>query len=448
MRADVCVVGGGLAGLSAALKLRELGIGKVVVFEGKEELGGLLKTVSKGGFTFDAGGSHILFSKDAATLKEMLSLLGSNYLRHRRNTKIYYGGRFVKYPFENGLSDLPPEERYECLKDVVENYVRRVKGELPKPRNFLEWLRYVFGDAIAEKYLIPYNRKLWKTDLTEITLEWVGGRVPNPPIHDIMKAAVGLSVEGYTHQLNFYYPREGGIHALIEGLVKALKELGVEILTNSPVISVEKAGKVLRLNGGALAECGAVVHTAPLNDSWASLKDVLGGEAAKLRDLKGVSVAVVGLGVKGEAPPYHWIYFPQAEVPFHRVALLSNFSPRNAPPKHHTLIAEVSFRDEELLRGVKDSRLVKDVVEGLERVGLLNGDEALIEWGVWRWRNAYVLYNFRRAEVLKEVLPRLKEVGVFPHGRFGRWEYLNMDAVYRDSARVASEVIDYLRKAS
>ena len=136
------------------------------------------------------------------------SLLGDNVHRARRNNKIFYKGRYVKYPFENGLFDLEPQDRFECLYHYIKN-------DYPPPQtNFKEWIYHHFGKGLAEKYLIPYNEKIWNVPAEELGLEWVDGRVPKPPLEDVIKAAVGVETEGYTHQLYFNYPAHGGIESL------------------------------------------------------------------------------------------------------------------------------------------------------------------------------------------------------------------------------------------
>ena len=203
----IAIIGGGLAGLTAAYLLTKHNI-ETIIIEKRDELGGLLKTRTIRGYTFDIGGSHIIFSRNKEILNFILDLLGrNNLIKHKRNTKIYYKDRYIHYPFENGLYMLDPIERYECIKYLLETIIKREKGEIKKPQNFEEWIYYVFGKGIAEKYLIPYNIKIWKRDLREISLEWVGGRVPKPPIDDILKSAVGIPTEGYLHQLHFYYPK-------------------------------------------------------------------------------------------------------------------------------------------------------------------------------------------------------------------------------------------------
>lgn len=444
----VCVIGGGLAGLSAAYHIvkNEAPV-RVVILEASDRPGGLLKSECLSDYVFDVGGSHILFSKDQELLNEILNLLDVGYVRNYRNSKIYYRGTYVKYPFENGLWDLPPEERFECVWSALETYVKRIKGELREPTNFREWLPYVFGEGIAGRYLIPYNEKIWKTNLEEITLEWVEGRVPTPPLKDMVMSAVGINVEGYTHQLIFYYPSRGGIESLIRGILsRVLREGRAELYVRQAV------RKVLESSNGRLSvetdrmslDCDAVVYTAPLRRSRDVLSDLLGRLARELEKLKSISVAVVGLGVRGEVKPYHWIYLPDKNTLPHRVAVLSNFSKSNAPPGGASIIAEVSFSSEDLMNTLTDEELVRRVYDDVSSTGLLSNGAELEVSVVRRWRDAYIIYDKLRTPILESVSRELRKKGVFLHGRFGVWEYLNMDAVYSRSREVAEEVIKYL----
>ena len=106
---------------------------------------------------------------------------------------------------------LEKQDCYECLIDYLKN-------DFPEPTNLEEWGYHTFGRAIAEKYFLPYNRKIWKTEPREMSLDWVG-RVPRPPIEDVVKSALGIETEGYTHQLYFRYPLRGGFEALVRAIV-------------------------------------------------------------------------------------------------------------------------------------------------------------------------------------------------------------------------------------
>ena len=75
----VAVIGGGLAGLTAAVELASGGL-PVVLFESADELGGRAKTRAADGFSFNLG-PRALYVKGAG--KEILDRLGVTYRGHR-----------------------------------------------------------------------------------------------------------------------------------------------------------------------------------------------------------------------------------------------------------------------------------------------------------------------------------------------------------------------------
>ncbi len=83
------ILGGGLSGLTLARLLHEKG-DEVIVLEAEREYGGLCRSKKERGFTFDTGGSHIIFSRDAEVLTFMRRMIADNEQRNNRTTKIFY----------------------------------------------------------------------------------------------------------------------------------------------------------------------------------------------------------------------------------------------------------------------------------------------------------------------------------------------------------------------
>ncbi|MDD5172503.1 MAG: NAD(P)-binding protein, partial [Candidatus ainarchaeum sp.] len=251
------VLGGGISGLTFASL-----VSGAEVLEKETIAGGLMRSVKEDGYTFDLG-SHIIFSKNKETLGFMLGLLGQNVITHRRNTKIFYKGTKVKYPFENGLGDLPKQEAMECFDDYKAAYEKRENGELVPPRNFKEWMHYRFGKAITEKYLYPYNKKIWDYPPEKMDIFWVEGRVPQPPLEDVRKAAMGQESEGYTHQLNFYYPAKGGMQAVTDALVN---KIGNRLKTGFEAKKVRREDGKWVVEGPETRVYDRLVTTMHIND--------------------------------------------------------------------------------------------------------------------------------------------------------------------------------------
>ena len=424
----IAVLGGGLAGTAFAYEASRRGF-SVTLVEKEERLGGLLRSENIDGYVFDAGGSHILFSRDQRRMRFFLGLLGNNVVRHRRDARVYFDGKYVKYPFENGLYMLSPDFRYRALRDLLNKYVKHRCGEAENVSNFEEWIYATFGETIADSYLVPYNRKLWKRDLKQISLEWVGNRVPNPPLDDLLKTAVGINTEGYLHQLNFVYPRVGGIQELVNAFESRLRKNGnVELRLGQRVDAIDHRAKTIVLSNGETLQYDRVVSSLPLP------------EVARIAGLRGFphldynSLIVVGIGLRDtRLPRYHWVYFPDEETIFHRIAFLSNYSPFMAPRNGANIIAEITVPPSERLDPEKS---VQKTIEGLEAVGLIRGDRVEVA-KAWFWKYGYVVYDRNYSKNVKRARRELRDAGIMTIGRFGLWSYLNMDDVVFSSFEAA-----------
>jgi len=425
------VLGGGLAGVTLARLLYERGQ-RVRVFEREGETGGLCRSRTYGGFTFDIGVSHVIFSRDEAVLDFMHRVLGENREVRDRQTKIYYKGRYVKYPFENGLYDLPKEDLFFCISEFVKALINAEKGEFAPPRNFREWMEQTFGRGIAESYLIPYNEKIWKIPPEEMSAHWVEGRIPRPPVEDVIKSAIGVETEGYTHQAVFSYPRTGGIEALVKAIEEPVRK---SITTGVQVTVVQRKGDGFLIRaGGKEVQADRVVSTIPLP----ALLPCLGEVPERVREaglsLRSTALLSVCIGIRGGVPPYSWVYVPSPEIGlFNRVSFPSNYSPCVAPPGHSSILAEITCTKEDPVFSAPDDQIVSHVIGGLGRMGILNEPGKVVYTTVERSPYAYVVYDLGYLERIQVVREFCVGRGIDLVGRFSQFEYLNMDGVIRSA---------------
>jgi protoporphyrinogen oxidase len=158
------------------------------------------------------------------------------------------------------------------------------------------------------------------------------------------------------------------------------------------------------------------------------------------------SVHVVGVGLRGEIPErlreISWLYFPGPETPFHRVTVLSNYSPYNVPEGSGfwSLMAEVC---ESPMRPVNAGTLVRRTVAALLRTGLLpRGTRVVSRWHR-REERGYPTPLLIREQVLAAVLPALERHRVYSRGRFGLWRYevSNQDHCFMQGVELVNRLL-------
>ena len=434
----IAILGAGVSGLALARFLVEGGVGahQLSLFEAASVAGGLCRSKTVQGFTYDVAGGHILYSKDAHALGWMIEHSGGEdaYVKQPRNTRIRFEHRWVNYPFENGLGDLPPQANFECLKGYVEAWHARRVAQSSAPTEFGAWVKWRFGEGIARHFMDPYNAKVWKRDLDFLTSDWVAGRVPDAPVDDVLRSSVGIRTEGYTHQSTFFYPRRGGFQAITDGLAAKLEG---RIRYNTPALELVRTKNGWRVNA---EDFDLVVSTLSLSDLPRIVRGLPNDVERAMNELEYNGLVCILLALdRHEHPDLSWIYLPHAiQGPANRVTYMSNYSPHNAPAEHTSLSCEVTVPGREAAPG---AGLERDTIEGLVCAGLLRRDEVLFT-DRSEIRQAYVVFDhgYERRRAL--ALGWLESQDLIPLGRFGRFEYDNSDQCVikaRELAKLASQ---------
>ena len=431
------ILGGGLSAISLAYYLQKnKNIDEIHILEKDDVLGGICRTYVKNGIEYDVG-PHIIFSKDKEILDLMNGLLSENNEKHRRSNRILHKKRFVQYPFENDLSKLPKEDIDYCVNGFLHNPYENYDA-----KNMLQFFLKTFGEGITNTYLRPYNEKIWKFDPSFMDTQMVE-RIPKPPKEDILKSANGETIDGYLHQLYFTYPKKGGTEALIKAFISKLNDK-VKIHANNKILNVKKQGnKFLVTTSKKEYICDKIVSTIPANEFCHIYEDKnKPQEILNIADnLKYNSIAICIVNVsKDYAGDNYAFMIADKNVKFHRISKLDFMGEHYHINGTATYMAEITYRKNDLNDRATDAELTQKVIEGLKTIGFIDSEKDVNFTDLKRFEYAYVIYDLKHRENMDKIKKYFTTQDIYLNGRFGSFEYLNMDAIIRQSKNLAEKI--------
>jgi protoporphyrinogen oxidase len=396
----IAVLGAGVTGLTAARKLHEYGF-DTVVYESCSKVGGLAKSRVTDGFVYDPHGGHVFNSKNREIVDWVFSILPKESWQFSvRNAKIYYGGKFVSYPFELSLCELPVDDAVDCAY----GFMASRQGD--EPSNFADWLVWNFGEGIASAYMLPYNRKIWSYPLEQMGVSWMSGKMPLPSKKEILRSlASKSSSERKMPHSTFYYPIDGGIQAMVDAIAKPLS-----LKLSTPVESIEADGGKWRVNGDRF---DAVISTLPLK-TLPSIMHLPEKVASAIDGLKFNSL----MTFLADCPPtsFSWLYIPSSQWLSHRIGYQSSLSPNAAPNGSGSGAFEI------ICQHPIDSNENLIVASVPEQLGLRRIIDAQFT------EYAYVIHDLEYPKNVSTTRGYFNgDSNFFSIGRWGSWNYRNMD---------------------
>lgn len=431
------VIGAGPSGLAVSLFLNNM----PEILESKNHVGGHASSFVANGFTFDYG-PHILFSRDQEILDFIITTLGENVARCKRNNKISYKDRMLQYPFENDLKSLPLEDNYDCIRHFIFN---PYKEKYATPSNMKEWFLKTFGEGICSRYLFPYNEKVWNIPVEKLSMS-MADRIPNPPPEDILKSSLGYTTEGYLHQLYYFYPKTGGYQAICEAWKKV-----VPITYQFTVDKIQLIDGKIRLFDlhGRMKEYEQVISTMPIHEIISKIDIAVPDDIKSAVEKLIVNpMFVISFGIRGiDTNQYTAVYFPEAEFCVNRVSYPCTFSSANGPEGHWSLQAEITCAQNSAIWNKSDAEILAHTKDGLQKRALLPSDDSIIFAKLDRIERSYVVYDVGYEENVTKVRAWFASLGIYLLGRFSYFEYINVDMAVDRAIKLASALnedgVDY-----
>ena len=248
---NVVVVGGGMAGLTAACYLARAGMA-VTVFEKAPNLGGRAATRESEGFLFNRGG-HALYTGGAAS--RILEDLGVSY-NHGvpKDTFVLQGGKISAFPADPlGLlrtDALDGRDKLALFRFFVT--LGRAKPQALARTSVQEWLDLKIHRPQLRKVITAFARTFSYTTALDLV-------------------SAQMFVEKFQRSLKHpIHYIDGGWQVLVDGLRATAERAGARIVSDSHVEGVEIVdghARGVRLRDGTLVRASAVILAAGPRDA-------------------------------------------------------------------------------------------------------------------------------------------------------------------------------------
>jgi protoporphyrinogen oxidase len=426
------IIGGGPAGLSAAYESVQHGL-RPAVLEKAAMVGGLARTETYKAFHFDLGG-HRFFTKSEEVKKIWQDVLGDDFLRRPRLSRIYFKKRFFRYPLKpfNTLKGLGVFESILILL----SYLRWQLFPYRRTDTFEQWVTNLFGKRLFLTFFKTYTEKVWGIPCSELKAEWAAQRIK------------GLSLKSVL--LHMFVKPKTTIKSLIEEF--DYPRLGPGMMWNAIKTCVEKQGGIVRLNAdvthinrtnnridSVVISCNGYTETVLGTDFISSMPvtefiqklepppppGVLrAAEKLHYRDFLTVCLIVN----QPHLFPDNWIYIHDPQVKVGRIQNFKNWSPGMVPDSAKTSLGLEYFCTQgDGLWNMADVELIDLGKREVERLGLAN--YADIDDGcVVRVPKSYPVYDAAYRDhlaTIREFITGMENVQTI--GRNGLHRYNNQD---------------------
>ncbi len=415
MKTDFLVLGAGPAGIAAGMALG----GRGRVLEQSASAGGLSSSLYLDGAVFDLGG-HSFHTPHPGVRRLAESAI--DLFEQTRDARCFTHGQLIPYPFQKHFRRIADASvASECSSGLSQ------AGGETRASHFLEYLEQRFGAGIAKHFLVPYNQKLWGSDLKRLAADWVGERVAAPEGERESFEETGGRRKPLQPNTRVAYPARGGFGDLMAQLACRLPDARYD----SRVVAIDTRDKLVTTQCGARHSYQRLISTLPLP----TLVGLCGGAPESvtraLAALEHLSLKVVLLVLDHPvSTEVQRVYCADDTVPAHKVAFNHNSSDYLRALPHNGVMAEISCAKPL----PSNEELAQWTIRGLEKMQLLSRDR-LVRSQVIDVSHAYPVPTHGRDAAVAEIRSWLRERDIETLGRFGEWAYINSDeAMHRGLA--------------
>lgn len=414
------ILGGGLSGLSLAYYLKD----DYLILEKEDTPGGYCRTIPNKKYIWDYAGHFYHFQKDKYKNLFLSLVEQDEIIKQKKNTKIYYKERLIDYPFQSNIHELEKEEFIECLCDLYNRQETDFK-------DFLGMLYAKFGKAITDKFLKPYNEKLYATDLKYLDKDAMGRFFPYTDFDQVMKSMA--NEKQHTYNDEFIYLKKGTgyfIEKLYDSLDKKKVCLGCEVR------EIDLMNKSVTTSDDKKISYERLISSLPLNHFLGLTHN--DKDSTLSEQLSYNKVLVFNLGFNRPSPKYkdeHWVYFPDKHLNFYRIGFYNNILGQNELSTY----VEIGYGKD--VSTIDYEKELQKTLNGMKKVEIIDDSMELVDKNILLMDPAYVHISTNEKNIIEKRLKDLEEENVYMLGRYGKWTYNCME----DCIQLADELADRLK---
>lgn len=481
----IIIIGGGPAGLTAALELARRGYCNVILCERENQLGGISRTLEYKGNHIDIGG-HRFFSKSDKVMKwwaELLPLQGKPswddvelnreattleggpdpdtedrvMLIRSRLSRILFLRKFFKYPVTlsaDTIINLGPVRVFKMGVSYLWSLVHK-----REERSLEDFFINRFGTELYNTFFRDYTAKVWGVPCSQIGADWGAQRVKGLSVAKVLTHALAKlcfwkkrdKQGGETSLIEeFWYPKYGP-GQLWEIVGAEAERLGVQILRRCSVSSITmEDGKIAGVDitnlatGETLREpADYLISTTSVKELVNMMGDIVPQNVREIanhlvyRDFMTVGLLLNKLKLKSRIMnttvgehgivPDNWIYVQENDVKVGRLQLFNNWSPYLSSDRNKAWIGMEYFVNEgDELWSMDDAAFCAFAEGELEKIGVIDRKD-VVDHAVFRIQKAYPAYlgSYKEFPVIREWTDSVPNL--FLIGRNGMHRYNNMD---------------------
>lgn len=416
-KAKYLVVGAGISGLSFA---NFIDSDDFLILEKENEAGGFCRTIYDKDFVWDYAGHFFHFANPKLKTFFSEKIDQSEIIYKNKNTKVYYAGEYIDYPFQKNIHQLQKSEFIDCLYDLFN------KEEKEQYSGFEEMLYGKFGKSITEKFLKPYNEKLYACDLNSLDSDAMGRFFPYANKEEIINNMKDEKDNSYNQK--FYYTKKGAvtfIHALLKDLDESriLYDVEVQRINLEEYYVETSVGKI---------KYEYLINTMPL-DQLIKIIDMNEYEEYRNKlSYNKVLVFNLGFDKKSSIVDVHWVYVPDKTINFYRVGFYDNILDSNKL----SMYIEIGFKPDDKIDIDKEMICT---LKNLKRLRIIN-DHKLIASSHIIMSPAYIHISEVSQTIKNKVKEKYKQFGVYTIGRYGDWKYCSIEDCMVDAVNIAKQL--------